>query len=45
MQEKSAALGFMRIKFSFPNAVQPKHIGLNDDIRKLALGLQAITLH
>jgi hypothetical protein len=45
MQEKSTALGLMRVRFEFPNAVQPKHIGLNDDGRHLALGLQAITLH
>jgi hypothetical protein len=45
IQEKSAAVGFMRVKFEFPNAVQPQHLGLNDDLRKLALGLQAITLH
>jgi hypothetical protein len=45
VQETSAALGLMRVRFEFPNAVQPNHIGLNDDRRKLALGLQAITLH
>jgi hypothetical protein len=45
MQEKSAAQGLMRVGFEFPNAVQPKDIGLNGDSRKLALGLQAITLH
>jgi hypothetical protein len=45
MQEKSRALGLMRVRFEFPNAVQPKHIGLNEDSRHLALGLQAITLH
>jgi hypothetical protein len=45
MQEESAGRGVMRVRFEFPNAVEPKHIGLNDDSRKLALGLQAITLH
>jgi hypothetical protein len=45
MQENSAASGLMRVGFEFPNAVQPKKIGLNEDGRTLALGLRAITLN
>ncbi|MES2535664.1 MAG: DUF6311 domain-containing protein [Pseudomonadota bacterium] len=44
IQENIANLGVMHVQIQFPNAVNPKKIGFKEGDRKLALGLQAITL-
>ena len=38
------ANGFMELEFRLPDAASPKDIGINDDIRKLAIGLIALTV-
>jgi hypothetical protein len=44
LQENIRTDGFVRIKFHFLDAISPKEIGMNEDGRKLALGLQASTV-
>jgi len=44
IRDKILDLGLMRVQLQFPNAVSPKEIRINEDGRKLALGLQAITV-
>ena len=38
------ANGFMELEFRLPDAASPKDIGINDDTRKLAIGLIALTV-
>lgn len=44
LQEKIKKTGLLRLKFELPDAVSPKEIGMNEDGRKLALGLISITV-
>ena len=34
---------FLRVEFEFPDAISPKQVGLNEDLRMLAIGLRKIT--
>jgi hypothetical protein len=36
--------GFLRLEFRFADAVRPKDIGINNDIRRLAITLLAVTV-
>ena len=36
--------GLAKLDFSFPDAARPRDIGINEDSRRLALGLQAMTI-
>ncbi len=44
VQEESLALGWMRLRLRFKDAIRPVDLGINTDNRILALGLEAITL-
>jgi hypothetical protein len=37
--------GVLRIFFKYPNAISPGELGMSNDPRKLAIGLQALTLN